>query len=69
MKPKQIELTKSGSKWTIHLHPSTNSFGEPNYFASKRPAHGKKEFQGLRGWPLYAIQTWAVGRGYTYEVK
>ncbi len=64
-----IAATKGGVTTQIMLHESTNSLGEPDVFAAERPGNGKKEFAGLRGWPLYAIQTWLVGHGYTYEVE
>jgi hypothetical protein len=63
-----IKATKRGVTTPITLSYGQNSMGEPNIFAGKRPANGKKEFSALRGWPLYAIQTWLVGHGYTYEV-
>lgn len=59
---------KDGKRTAIGLYYGQNSFGEPDVFASKRPARGLKEFAGLRGFPLHAIRLWLVHRDYTYEV-
>lgn len=64
-----IELTKAGDTSAIILNRGQNSLGEDDVFAGKSPAGGKPEFKELRGFPLYAIQTWAVGHGYTYKVN
>lgn len=64
----KIIACKNGKKYPITLARGTNSFGSPDIFAGKRPARGRKEFAPLRGYPLYDIQTWLVGNGYTYEV-
>lgn len=64
-----IKATKGGVTTSITLREGSNSLGEVSVFAGKRPGDGKEEFKPLRGWPLYAIQTWLVGHGYTYEVK
>lgn len=63
-----IHATKGGVTTPITLHHGQNSLGEPNVFAGKKPGRGKKEFAFLRGYPLYAIQTALVARGYTYKV-
>lgn len=73
-KPKEgrwgvVIATKAGASTPIGLNYSQNSFGEPDIFAGKRPGAGKKEFEPLRGYPLYAIQQWLVSNGYTYEVR
>ncbi len=63
-----IKATRGGVTTSIALRSGTNSLGEPNLFAGTRPGNGKREFSDLRGWPLYAIQTWLVGHGYTYDM-
>lgn len=65
----QINASKNGVTTEIALYHGQNSFGSPDVFAGLHPAAGFEEFEPLRGWPLYAIQTWLVGHGYTYEVK
>lgn len=65
----RIKATKAGVTTPITLHHGQNSLGEHGVFAGKRPARGKKEFAFLRGYPLHAIQTTLVSRGYTYEVE
>lgn len=64
-----INATKDGVTTPISLYHGQNSFGEPGVFAGNCPGTNKKEFASLRGYPLYAIQTWLVGHGYTYEVE
>lgn len=63
-----IYATKDGVTTPIALYHGQNSFGEPNVFAGTITNRLVKEFP-LTGYPLYAIQTWLVGHGYTYEVK
>lgn len=64
-----IEATKNGETVSIMLYHGQNSFGESDVFAGACPVPERKEFDALRGWPLYAIQQWLVSNGYTYEVK
>lgn len=60
-----IIATKSRVSTKLPLYNGMNSLGEPNVFIG---IPKKKEFAELRGYPLYATQTWLVGHGYTYEV-
>lgn len=60
-----IIATKNRASTRLPLYNGTNSLGEPNVFIGKPR---QKEFAGLRGYPLYATQTWLVAHGYTYEV-
>lgn len=57
-----------GDPIVITLNDGNNSLGEVDIFAGKRPGNGNKAVAELRGWPLYAIQTWAGGHGYSYKV-
>lgn len=62
-----IKATNTFGTTDIELYRGQNSFGEPGIFCGAEPG-GKKEFAGLRGYPLYAAQIWLCDRGYTYEV-
>lgn len=64
-----VYATKDGVTTPIELYHGQNSFGEPDIFAGTITNRLAKEFGALTGYPLYAIQTWLVGHGYTYEVK
>lgn len=56
---------KTGRVFKLPYYSGMNSFGEPGAFLG---VPKQKEFAGLRGYPLYATQTWLVANGYRYEV-